>query len=485
MIVPKAIQNFPKTYRPKEMRVLAHWLRAGDSGAVIGLAGCGLTNLLNFLCYRPDVLRDEYLGAEANKVTVIPVDLNHLPTNDIATLYRVFLRAFYWVERRLPDNLRKAVTALYLEYRATSDPFLAQSALYEMLQAFQAEGMRVALVLNRFDTFCQEADPRMFATLRGLRDSFKEILSFIVGMYREVIYLPNPQVLGDLYPLLDNNVCWVGPMNETDARWVIQQALYAAPDKPGEPEIQTILALSGGFPELLRFITAWWVKQNPKPPVDEWLPRLSNEPIFEHRLRNLWNGLTQEEQSALSTVQEAMGRVKKAENSRSLIKQTADQIKRRHGDIMPRLVEKGLCAQTERGWQIGSLLWADFMPRLEGDQQPSGKFRFDLTSNDITQDGQSITLSPQEHLLLSYLIKRPYKRHNYQDLILVVWPEDHDPLSRKQDLFQLVRSVRKKIEPSPSQPRYLITWTDQQDAGYKFYPEGQPLGLGSSSSTPA
>ncbi|NJN98275.1 MAG: hypothetical protein HC875_31405 [Anaerolineales bacterium] len=346
MNTPKAIQNFPKTYRAKEMRILAQWLRAGESGSVVGLPGCGRNNLLNFLCYRPDVLRGEYLGSEADQIVVIPVDLSHLPTNDAATLYRVILRAFYWLRQQLPDTLQERVTALYLENRATQDPFLAQSGLYEMLLAFRSEGVRVALVLNRFDQFCQEADPRMFATLRSLRDSFKEVLSLIVGLHRDIIYLPNRQALGDLYPVLDNNVCWIGSMSEADSRWVIQQAIHAAPERPGEVEIEQILALSGGFPTLLRFITGWWLNQTPKPPLDRWLSLLSGEPLFEHRLKELWDGLTQEEQSILAVTFAGKNQV-------------ATRVKPDYQRILSHLVTKGVAANR---------------PGLADEQQIMGRF---------------------------------------------------------------------------------------------------------------
>ena len=51
--------------------------------------------------------------------------------------------------------------------------------------------MRVVLVVNRFDRFCETSTPQMVNSLRTLRDRFKETLSYIVGMRQEVIYLPD------------------------------------------------------------------------------------------------------------------------------------------------------------------------------------------------------------------------------------------------------------------------------------------------------
>ena len=113
---PKAIQNFPDNYRSEEMQILARWIRAGESGSVVGLVGCGRTNLLDFLCYRPNILQT-YLPTGSLPVAIIPVDLNQLPANDAATFYRVILRAYYWVRERFSPTLQTQITTLYLENR--------------------------------------------------------------------------------------------------------------------------------------------------------------------------------------------------------------------------------------------------------------------------------------------------------------------------------------------------------------------------------
>jgi hypothetical protein len=123
MVSPKAVQNYPEICRTREMKILAKWLVPGASGTVVSLAGAGRNNLLNFLCYRPGVLRDLYLGADTINIIVIPVDLSNLPENSPVTMYRVILRAFYWQRHRLPNSLQNSVVALYTENHVTRDPF--------------------------------------------------------------------------------------------------------------------------------------------------------------------------------------------------------------------------------------------------------------------------------------------------------------------------------------------------------------------------
>ena len=179
-------------YRAQEMQTIAEWILAGESGSVVGLPGCGRSNLLDFLCQKPEILVP-YLREQAKQVALIPVDLNNLPATDLATLYRVILRAFYWARHRFDQPIYDIISELYLDTRTTTDPFVAQSAVHELFFALEALPMQLVLVLNRFDYFCETATPSALNTLRGLRDSFKETLSFIVGMRQEVAYLPDPE----------------------------------------------------------------------------------------------------------------------------------------------------------------------------------------------------------------------------------------------------------------------------------------------------
>lgn len=71
-------------------------------------------------------------------------------------------------------------------------------ALYDLLRLFEEAEIQVVLVLNRFDRFCETATPQMLNTLRGLRDTFRGTLSYIVGMLQEARYLSEPTDLCDM-----------------------------------------------------------------------------------------------------------------------------------------------------------------------------------------------------------------------------------------------------------------------------------------------
>jgi hypothetical protein len=118
---------YPSTYRAKELRTIAGWISSGESGSVVGLLGSGRSNILGFLCHRPEVLQS-YLSVQSSPIVVVPVDLNNLPANNLSALYRVILRSFYRIRNRFEQNLQQSVVDLYLAVRAEQDPFLSQSA---------------------------------------------------------------------------------------------------------------------------------------------------------------------------------------------------------------------------------------------------------------------------------------------------------------------------------------------------------------------
>ncbi len=471
------------TYRAREMKLLANWIAAGESGSVVGLIGCGRTNLLEFLCYRPDVLQS-YLPSQNGPVVLIPIDLNNLPANDPATLYRTILRAFYQTRDRfasIAPAFPQTVTDLYLENRAAQDPFLAQSALHDLLILFQEQGIRVVLVLNRFDRFCQLATPEMINTMRGLRDTFKNTLCYLVGMRQEVAYLPDPAALGDLYDLLDSHVCWVGAMEEADARRMIDTIVHTAATPLTEAEVGTILALSGRFPILIKAIGDWWsVNPNRPTATDDWRDILLAESSIQYRLERIWNGLTQEEQLALAEVQKLQaqargGKVRgnAVENIPKRLERAFQALAKRQHYALTRLAAKGLCYQAGQGWWIAGELLAVFVASIAG--RVPGKIWLDEKNKTIYQGEEPVEdLTGLQYEILRFLIKNPRVKHVRDTVIDNAWPEDEQREGITPNALQVhIASIRKKIESNPALPRYLLTWHGRP-GGYQFFPEGKP-----------
>jgi two-component system, OmpR family, alkaline phosphatase synthesis response regulator PhoP len=95
-------------------------------------------------------------------------------------------------------------------------------------------------------------------------------------------------------------------------------------------------------------------------------------------------------------------------------------------------------------------------------------YRFDSISVDcrravVERDGRPIELKGREISLLCYLVKNRGVVLTRDQLLNEVWGYDAMPTTRTVDVH--IASLRQKIEPVPTRPRYILT---VHGLGYKF-----------------
>ena len=92
-----------------------------------------------------------------------------------------------------------------------------------------------------------------------------------------------------------------------------------------------------------------------------------------------------------------------------------------------------------------------------------GDFTIDLEARSVTVDGQPVRLTPKEYELLLYLVRNAGKVLTHQTLLRAVWGANAS--EQVEYLRVFVGQLRTKIEPDPSNPRYLVT---EPWIGYRF-----------------
>jgi two-component system KDP operon response regulator KdpE len=93
----------------------------------------------------------------------------------------------------------------------------------------------------------------------------------------------------------------------------------------------------------------------------------------------------------------------------------------------------------------------------------SGDLRIDYHRRLVTVKGKEVSLSRLEYELLRELTSKAGKTLSYSQLLRKVWgPEYAD---EKQDLYVYIGYLRKKIEPDPHNPQYII---NVSKVGYVF-----------------
>jgi len=92
-------------------------------------------------------------------------------------------------------------------------------------------------------------------------------------------------------------------------------------------------------------------------------------------------------------------------------------------------------------------------------------FTVDLAARRVTRDGQPVRLTPTEWHLLEILVRNPGKLVTQQQLLRDVWGPAYDGQTNYLRVY--LAQLRRKLEPTPARPRYLLT---EPGIGYRFEP---------------
>ena len=115
------------------------------------------------------------------------------------------------------------------------------------------------------------------------------------------------------------------------------------------------------------------------------------------------------------------------------------------------------------------------MRRAPSTQSPAARIQvgnliIDFAARTVTQGKHSAHLTPKELELLRYLSQHPNEAVPHRELLQAVWGPDYG--DQVDYLRAFIKSLRKKIEPNPDEPKYITT---EPWIGYRF--NGTPEAL--------
>jgi two-component system KDP operon response regulator KdpE len=98
--------------------------------------------------------------------------------------------------------------------------------------------------------------------------------------------------------------------------------------------------------------------------------------------------------------------------------------------------------------------------RTPGTHGPNGRLRLghvevDFDTRRVIARGKNVRLTPKEFDLLRYFVAHANKVISHRELLQAVWGPDYG--DQVDYLRVFVNQLRKKIEPNPSSPVYLLT----------------------------
>jgi two-component system, OmpR family, KDP operon response regulator KdpE len=93
----------------------------------------------------------------------------------------------------------------------------------------------------------------------------------------------------------------------------------------------------------------------------------------------------------------------------------------------------------------------------------SEDLEIDFETRKVRAGTKSVRLTPKEFDLLRYLVSQRGKPVPHRELLQAVWGPDYGDQSDYLRVF--ITNLRKKIEPNPASPRYILT---EPWLGYRF-----------------
>jgi two-component system KDP operon response regulator KdpE len=111
--------------------------------------------------------------------------------------------------------------------------------------------------------------------------------------------------------------------------------------------------------------------------------------------------------------------------------------------------------------------------RVPSAQEPTGRIslgavEIDFDARQVTAPGRAVRLTPKEFELVRYMVAHANKTLTHRELLQAVWGPDYG--DQVDYLRVFVNQLRKKIEPKPSSPIFLLT---EPWVGYRLYMPAQ------------
>ena len=427
--------------------------------SIVGVSNIGKSVLLRSVC-RPEV-KQRYLGPRADDYAFAYIDFNLMLEMTEQGFYELILRNILaeLAELEVDQGLLDRINDFYRSVVNPTNQFMVPLSFNEgMISISEGLGRRVVLLFDEFDEAFQGIDGRVFLNLRALRDKYGDALCYIVATEQRLRESRTGPEIAEFCELFAHNARFLSTLKKDDAIRVIngfarQEELVFSPQ-----DVDFIIAQAGGHPGLLEVVCrllgatlssgeAQLYSQDERYRLLE--ERLGSDLNVRTECAKLWNDLTGEEQNAIV----------------AFLSSPQSPLEPR---VRRSLCEKSFLIEDEAG-QLRPFgrLFEGFAhrQRLVKEGTPQG-VRVDVDAGEVWVDGQAVpTLTKLEYRLLLLLYGNMDKIRDKYQVVEAVWGEEYIEEVDDARIEKLVSRLRQKIEPEPSNPRYLIT---VRDRGYKL-----------------
>jgi DNA-binding winged helix-turn-helix (wHTH) protein len=420
---------------------LAKDLASGRCAAVIGLSNTGKSTLMRGLA--GERAHELYQEASGRKGSLLYIDCNRAVATSPQAFYEIVLRSILErLEDELPADVADGLRRHHQDVTEANQAFAASLSFnLALTELCEDLGRDLVLLIDEFDEIYAELEERALVNMRALRDRFGDQLTYAIATVRALADLRGRMVEGEFAEMFSQSTYRM-PMLTEDEAIALLKVLDAI--DLSEEQRSAIVRLAGGHPGLLIATAQAGQALDPSLDTQSLVRRVLQATQPSAECMKIWTQLTEEEQSLLG----------------NLVLQPDTRLPRPQMDRLERL---GVLIDGE----LFCPIFAHFvMRRTRAPEVKEAGIYIDEDSGDVWVDGVRIpVLTDLEFRLMELLDERRDKITDKYTIVTGVWGEGYLEDVDDARVEKLISRLRSKIEPEPSEPRYLIT---RRGRGYKL-----------------
>lgn len=428
--------ELPTDFRAETVNTLMQHILAGDSCMLIGIGSVGKSNLMRFL-QRKDVQR-ERLDASGRKFLFVYLDKNKLLELSPWGLMELMI---YQIWMGLSNvSADSAVLQRLEELHTRSGEVINRGLVLRYLErtihlvCVQLD-WHIVFLLDDFDALYNALPAHSLAALRALRDEYKYRLIYITAANTQLNSLREAASKGEPFEeLLVSKIVWLGPYGEKDAELVMQRLQNRYQTMLNAKDSKELIVAAGGHPGLLRVLFSLYMQG-----IRDFSHWIDDERLL-LECHLIWRSLTGDDQRLLSDLART--------GKRQGVDKNLNQLR----------FKKVLSGPWSTVNGFFSSIFENYV--LEKTPPIGAHFILDVKQRIILKDEIAIKgLTPLEYRFLEFLVMNRNKSCSRNELIEHMYPSDQSRGDAISDdaLDATVKRVRKKVEPIPDDPRFIIT----------------------------
>lgn len=435
--------------REDDLRYVVNCIADAKSCSIVGVSNMGKSALMRSLAL--PAVKQAVLAEAADEHLWIYVDCNRALDRSEQGFYELVLRSIRdkVIARGDMPALLAQLNDIYETLIHPPTPFHVALSFNRAIEeaVLEAGFDRLVLCIDEFDPLMSILGGPVFLRLRALKDRFENGVCYVTATDRALWEIRSERDASEFIELFVHYTRYLPPMGEAGIRRVIDR--YAAQENLtfSESNVDFVRSMADGHPGLARAVcSALGHVTGPGAHTEleaQQIHRLVKERLVSDLIVNsecaqLWDDLSEDEREALIDLVTAGTDVRPAD-LRSL--------RRKH-----------LVRYEEGGPAIFCPLFGDFVRSKRVQRLPGGGVRVDAEAGHVYVDGRQIEpLTDLEYRLLSLLHSRLDEVVDKYEIVEGVWGTEYIDEVDDSRIERLVSRLRSKVEPEPSEPRYVQT----------------------------